>query len=128
MVAIGVLLLLAALLLPAVASAREAGRRTLCSSRLGQLALALSQYSAAHGVTPNGLSASVFFDLADHCGLSDDVVGEESKSTPTLLLCPSDGLGGSVARGLGSSCNFAANDGTGQLPWRDGILLHFPPS
>jgi hypothetical protein len=46
------LLLLAALLLPAKRSAREAARRNQCMSQMKQMALALNTYAEAHGSFP----------------------------------------------------------------------------
>lgn len=53
-VVIAVTGLLLALLLPAVQSAREAARRSSCSSHLHQLGLALHQYQEVHSVLPPG--------------------------------------------------------------------------
>ena len=52
LVVIAVLGLLAALLLPAVHSAREASRRSLCAGHLRQIGLALQQYQSAVGSFP----------------------------------------------------------------------------
>jgi len=52
LVAIAIIAILAALLIPAVQSARESNRRLKCSSNLRQLALALHQYADIHGVLP----------------------------------------------------------------------------
>ncbi len=43
---------LAALLLPAVSSAREAARRAMCVNNMNQIALALMQYESANGCFP----------------------------------------------------------------------------
>ena len=52
LVCISVIALLAALLLPAVQSAREVARRALCTNNLHQLGLALNQYQADHATYP----------------------------------------------------------------------------
>jgi prepilin-type N-terminal cleavage/methylation domain-containing protein len=54
LVVIAMIGVLVALLLPAVQSAREAARRTQCSSNLKQLAIAMHQYNNTHSVLPPG--------------------------------------------------------------------------
>src|SRR5262245_37687908 len=52
LVVIGILMVLAALIAPAVAAAREAARASLCRSRLSELALAAHQYEGVFGCLP----------------------------------------------------------------------------
>lgn len=52
LVVIAILGVLAALLLPAVNLAREAGRRTQCANNLRQVALAIIQFEASNGRFP----------------------------------------------------------------------------
>src|SRR4051812_6367112 len=55
LVAITVIGLLVALLLPAVQAARESSRRIQCASNLKQLALACHNYADVHGTLPIGI-------------------------------------------------------------------------
>src|SRR5438876_9571290 len=52
LVVISIIAVLAALLLPAVQMAREAGRRASCSNNLRNLALAAQQFDSAKGYYP----------------------------------------------------------------------------
>jgi prepilin-type N-terminal cleavage/methylation domain-containing protein len=54
LVAIAILTVLMALLLPAIQSAREAARRTSCSNNLKQIGLALQNYESSHRSFPFG--------------------------------------------------------------------------
>ena len=51
-VVVGLISILVGLLLPAVQSARESARRSLCSKNLGQLMLATQAFESAHGGFP----------------------------------------------------------------------------
>lgn len=66
LVVIAILALLAALLLPALASAREKGRRTVCLSNLRQVGIAIQIYSQDdHGRIPYGPKAPPFTNPSD---------------------------------------------------------------
>ena len=51
-VVLGIAGLLAAILIPSVQSAREAGRRLQCASNLHEIGLAMQQYDSVHGMFP----------------------------------------------------------------------------
>jgi prepilin-type N-terminal cleavage/methylation domain-containing protein len=55
LVAIAIIGILIAMLLPAVQMVREAGRRTVCSNNVRQLALGLMNFESGHGQLPIGL-------------------------------------------------------------------------
>lgn len=71
LVVIAIIGMLVALLLPAVQSARQAGRRAQCQNKLRQLGIALTGYDSAHSMFPSGVTASSD-DLGDgdHSGFS----------------------------------------------------------
>src|SRR5690349_5222431 len=51
---IAVIGILISLLLPAIQAARETARRHSCANNLSQLAIAIQNYAAGHGVLPPG--------------------------------------------------------------------------
>src|ERR1700675_3099367 len=60
LVVIAIIGILAAMLLPALAAAREKGRRAVCLSNLKQLALGIAMYSDSYGhATPYGTTPSL---------------------------------------------------------------------
>ncbi len=66
LVVIAILTLLAGLLLPALAAAREKGRRTVCLSNLRQVGIAMQIYSQdEHGRIPYGPKAPPFTNPSD---------------------------------------------------------------
>jgi prepilin-type N-terminal cleavage/methylation domain-containing protein len=120
LVVIAIAGVLAALLLPAVQSAREAARRSHCQSNLHDIALALQNHLAAHGCLPMGAEsmpapeltygfswwakALPYLELASlhrqlrrgpHCGqvLIDAVNGRAADGVaPAIMRCPSTAL------------------------------------
>ena len=120
LVVIGIIGILMALLLPAVQSAREAGRRLQCRANLKQIGVALHAYHAVHDMFPTSWSVSRPYlgihALSEHCSLlpqleqgplydrinmdlayidrTDGPIvenGTARRTTLALFLCPSDG-------------------------------------
>jgi prepilin-type N-terminal cleavage/methylation domain-containing protein/prepilin-type processing-associated H-X9-DG protein len=90
LVVIAIVAILAALLLPALASAREAGRKASCLSNLRQIGIAIHSYAADfEGKIPYGPKAPPFTSPADFY---------PSTGAPTSLLSLRGG--GPVALGL----------------------------
>jgi prepilin-type N-terminal cleavage/methylation domain-containing protein/prepilin-type processing-associated H-X9-DG protein len=65
LVVIAIIGVLVALLLPAVQSARESGRRAQCSNNLKQMGIAIYSYETAHHLLPSG-GESVNYSSASH--------------------------------------------------------------
>lgn len=96
--------ILAALLLPAVQSSREAARRAACSGNLRQLGLALHGYDAAHGCLPRGSNGR---NYSLHCMLLPFIEQEA----------------------LYGACNFSVPHPDAQgLPWENTTVLSSIPS
>jgi prepilin-type N-terminal cleavage/methylation domain-containing protein len=99
---VALIAMLAALLLPALARAKEQARRVKCLSNLKQIVLAAKTYAVDHesdfpwhvpagdgGTYGTALAANVW---GNFCALSNELV------TPRLLVCPSDfGTAGKMA-------------------------------
>ena len=76
LVVIAIIAILAGMLLPALARAREEGRRAVCKSNLGQIGKALAAYQPTYGN---------FFPYVDMAG---SVTGSANASTHLTLIYP----------------------------------------
>ena len=115
-VAISIVALLLALLIPAVQSARETSRRTTCASNLKNAGIALESYSGMHPSYPDGCYwREAVLPFLDGRALADAIAGNDFTVSLTdhhlpALTCPSDSLGD--AGGMRS--NYFGNMGTGR--------------
>ncbi len=144
LVVIAIVAILAAILLPAVQSAREASRRSACANNLRQIGVALENFHAARGFFPPGRGAptpTVFSPLAylfpymEETSLQGRI---DLSSAPTTLVlggkfydgstnswaasqavavlsCPSDASQGRVNGSSYGGTNYAANAGSGTV-------------
>ena len=128
LVVIAIIGLLAALLLPAIQSARESSRRTKCATNVRQMALALHAYADTHSVLPaSARSGNLSFHVTLLPHLEQEALYGQFDSLAVNALeydgslfdvrvstyeCPSDGSGFG-GRGQGARTNYHGNSGTG---------------
>ena len=105
LVVIGIVALLAALLLPVLGRAKEAGRATACLSNLRQLGLALQLY-----VQDNQNRLPVMYDAPAATPLATvEIVLTNHLGSSKILRCPSDDKGIFAQTGSSYSWNSLLN-------------------
>lgn len=126
-VALAIIGVLVAIILPAVQAARSSSRRTECASHLRQIGLALSQYIATYDSFPNGAAhKSQLLPYLDQQNLFRDIEGsrvgrtfpdwEQFKAQVLpIYLCPTDPTPTVISEKNSrmSGTNYAACSGTG---------------
>src|SRR5580698_6618168 len=114
LVVIAIIGLLAAMLLPALNTAREKGRRVACAANLHQIGLALLQYSSDHDnhtPTPDANNSTLPVDR-DPISWSRALIVGGYITTPKVFQCPDDRRQ-SAAPGNPSPCSYGIVVGQG---------------
>jgi len=127
-VALAILALLAALLVPAVHSARESSRKVQCADNLRQMGVAIAAYEAARGMFPPGKEGKMNLHIALLPYIEQAELfrrfnpaarghGELERTLVPLYVCPSDPADATVAaeQQVVATTSYAGNAGTGVL-------------
>jgi prepilin-type N-terminal cleavage/methylation domain-containing protein len=141
LVVVSVIGILAALLVPAVQSARRAARRIQCANNLRNIGLAMHNHAEAHGKFPSGGGGwhnSLFVQILpyiEQTSLYNSIntvllapiegVHTALNHPPALYFCPSD-----ASRALARAINYAGNAGRlspdGNSLEGDGVFIGRP--
>ncbi len=140
LVALLIICVLLALIIPAVQNSRESMRRVQCVSHLRQIGLAVGMYESTHRVFPPGgpsqdagygwlvrllphLEQAALFAAVEKAA-SDPTQQTRMPESPVLFHCPSDSAYSEPALNLATS--YAANSGTGlRTDGFNGMVRHW---
>ena len=117
LVVIAIIAILAAILFPVFARARENARRSSCQSNLKQIGLGLLQYSQDYDEKNTAYARALPSGFQQWQGLIQPYV-----KSSQLFVCPSN-QDGNIAEGTSISGNYGCNlNNAGGNPWNDTVL------